>query len=325
MKLTRFVAFLMMVFLGATRALAWNSTGHMAIALLAWRQLDSSQRQAAHQLLKAHPHYERYLVQQRPDDVPEDEWAFLRAATWPDWVRESREHHEHDLKPYHHAEWHYINLPFVVPDEARSFTAADLTPASPNVVTALNESWQALNGRPADGQERAIRFCWVLHLVGDIHQPLHCASLVSHRYPPPHGDEGGNRLAITPHKRPESLHTYWDRLLGTNTHYHALDLLVKRIGSTAGRDDELSERLRDHNTVQSWADEGLQAAIKFAYLQGRLPIVDYREVERGEISPSEVPVLPSGYASEARDLARRQAALAGQRLAAMVKEVVSIR
>ena len=235
-------------------------------------------------------------------------------------MRESREHHEHDLKPFHHAAWHYINQPFVAPGETRAFAASELAPAAPNIVTALNETCAALAGRLADDQ-RAIRFCWLLHLVGDIHQPLHCSSLISRKYPPPHGDEGGNRLAVTPHKRPESLHTYWDRLLGTNAHYRALDQLVKRIGSTAENHGDLVERLRAHTTVQSWADEGLLAAIQFAYLEGRLPVVDYREVERGEISANEVPVLPAGYASEAREIARLQAALAGQRLAAALNTI----
>jgi hypothetical protein len=322
MKLTRIAALLLALLLGNGQARAWNSTGHMAIALLAWRQLDPSQRQAAHQLLRAHPHYVRYLAQHRPEEAAADEWAFLRAATWPDWVRGSREHHEHDLKPFHHATWHYINLPFVAPGETGAFSAAELTPGSPNIVTVLNETCAALGGRQADDQQRAIRFCWLLHLVGDIHQPLHCASLVSRRYPPPYGDEGGNRLAITPHKRPESLHTYWDRLLGANAHYRALDQLVKRIGSTAKNHRDLAERLSAHTTVQSWADEGLLAAIEFAYLEGHLPIVDYREVERGDISESEVPVLPAGYASEAREIARLQAALAGQRLAAILNQIV---
>ena len=325
MRFTSTTVVLLLILAQANSAFAWNSTGHMAIALLAWKQLDRSQRQAAHVLLRAHPHYQRYLADKRPDDVAEDEWAFLRAATWPDWVRESHEHPESDLKPYHHANWHYINLPYIAPGEEREFRAADLEPAPPNVVTALNEALAVLSARQATGPEQAVRLCWVLHLVGDIHQPLHCASLISRRYPPPKGDEGGNLLAITPHKRPESLHSYWDRLLGTNTHDRALELLLKRVDSTGERDSDIARRLRTHTTVQSWADEGFQLAVEFAYDQGRLPMVDLREVERGELPTSAVPVLPAGYASAAREVARDQAYLAGQRLAGLVKEIVTQR
>ncbi|HVX14205.1 MAG TPA: S1/P1 nuclease [Pirellulales bacterium] len=307
----------------AGRATAWNSTGHMAVALLAWKQLDAEQRRAAHQLLKTHPHYRRYLAEARPEGVAEDEWAFLRAATWPDWVRETPEHHASDLKPFHHAPWHYINLPFVAPADAGQFAPADLTPPTPNVVTALNAAFDALLARQENAEDAAIHFCWVLHLAGDIHQPLHCASLVSHRYPPPRGDEGGNRLAITPSKRPESLHTYWDGLLGKNTHYQAIEGIVKRVDAASEHDPELATKLRAHTTVESWSEESFAQAVKFAYLDGQLPTVDYRQVEGGEIPHSEVPVLPADYASTAREVAQRQAALGGWRLAAMVKQITA--
>lgn len=305
----------------AGQAAAWNSTGHMAVALLAWRQLDASQRQATCQLLRAHPHYKRYLAEKRPEGVSEDEWAFLRAATWPDWVRETPEHHERDLKQFHHAEWHYINLPYLAAGGGEG-RAGDIEPG-PNVVSALDEAFESLVARRATAAEQAIQLCWVLHLAGDIHQPLHCATLISRQYPAPHGDDGGNRLAITPHKRPESLHSYWDGLLGRSPHYRALDELVRRINATAADDGDLANRLRTHDTARSWADESFAAAVEFAYLNGQMPTIDYRAVERGEIPHSEVPILPAGYGATARDVARRQAALAGWRLAAMLKQITA--
>jgi hypothetical protein len=325
MKLTRAILAGLLIVGCASRAAAWNSTGHMAVALLAWRHLDGLQRQSAHQLLMAHPHYKRYLAEQRPEGVPEDEWAFLRAATWPDWVRETPEHHASDLKPFHHATWHYINLPYVAPAEMGRFDAAALELPSPNVVTALNAAFEALLVRQAGAEQLAIDLCWMLHLAGDIHQPLHCATLISSRYPPPHGDDGGNHLAVTPHTRPEPLHSYWDGLLGKNTHYRALETVVKRIDATAAGDRGLAERLRTHDTIRSWADESFAAAVEYAYLNGQLPTVDYREVERGAIPHSEVPVLPAGYGATARDIARRQAALAGWRLSAMIEQIVAAR
>ena len=311
---------LLLVF-SAAPAYAWNHTGHMAVALLAYRKLTRQERAAVHAMFQAHPHYQRYLAADRPREIPEDEWVFLRAATWPDWVRGSRQHPEHDLHQYHHAAWHYINKPYVPASETGEFTPAELTPRGPNAVTALGESAQIVAGRGA-AEDKAIRLCWIIHLVGDLHQPLHCAALVSRRYPPPHGDDGGNRLAVRPHKHPERLHTYWDALLGTSTHAKALNRLIERIEDSGARDAGLAERLRSHTTFDAWADEGLQAAIEYAYLNGRLPLIDYREVEHGTIPASEVPVLPAGYAADARELARRQAALAGQRLATLLAELL---
>ncbi|HET6882872.1 MAG TPA: hypothetical protein VFI31_22075, partial [Pirellulales bacterium] len=73
-----------------------------------------------------------------------------------------------------------------------------------------------------------------------------------------------------------------------------------------------------HTTIESWPEDSLQAAVEYAYLNGRLPMVDYRLVERHEVPDNEVPVLPAGYSAAARDLARHQAALAGERLAGML-------
>ncbi|HJT33674.1 MAG TPA: S1/P1 nuclease [Pirellulales bacterium] len=303
------------------RAFAWNHTGHMAVAMLAYRQLTRQERGAAQAMLRAHPHYDRYLAAERPREFSEEQWVFLRAATWPDWVRGSRRHTEHDLRPYHHAAWHYINKPYVPRADAGSFTHAELTPPKPNAVTVLDESARIVAGRGL-AEEKAIRLCWIIHLVGDLHQPLHCAALVSRRFPPPHGDDGGNRLAIRPHKHPERMHTYWDRLLGTSTQAKAINRLAERIEDSAARDAQLAEQLRSHTTFDSWADEGLQAAIEYAYLDGRLPLVDYHEVERGTIAASEVPTLPAGYAAEIRAVARHQAALAGRRLATLLAELL---
>src|SRR5256885_1374953 len=71
-------------------ASAWNDTGHMTVALIAYRQLNDQQRQRVADILRKHPHYELYLSARRPPAASEDEWAFLRGATWSDFVRPAR-------------------------------------------------------------------------------------------------------------------------------------------------------------------------------------------------------------------------------------------
>jgi hypothetical protein len=63
---------------------------------------------------------------------------------------------------------------------------------------------------------QALRF--VIHFVGDIHQPLHCATRVSHAHP--EGDRGGNLFMVAVSdengsSHPAKLHGYWDGELGT--------------------------------------------------------------------------------------------------------------
>ena len=87
-------------------AAAFNELGHYVIAKLAYDQLSQAQQQAICDILKDHPHYAEYLAANVPPGVTADEWAFLRAATWSDWIRRN---HAGD---YHKSEWHYINFPY---------------------------------------------------------------------------------------------------------------------------------------------------------------------------------------------------------------------
>jgi hypothetical protein len=100
-KLYTFVVLVMV----AAPAFAWNDMGHMVAARLAWQSLSVDQRSRAVTILKAHPHYEEFLAADRATGFSEDEWVFLRAATWSDWVRN---HHKGE---YHHPTWHYIDRP----------------------------------------------------------------------------------------------------------------------------------------------------------------------------------------------------------------------
>ena len=58
---------------------------------------------------------------------------------------------------------------------------------------------------------KAVALAWLLHLVGDIHQPLHCSSRVTPDEALPRGDAGGNTFRLDDNR---NLHGYWDRILG---------------------------------------------------------------------------------------------------------------
>jgi hypothetical protein len=65
-------------------AAAWHKHGHMAVARVAWKQLDDKQKVKLSIILKAHPHYDLFLKDLRPNGMAEAEWVFVHAATWPD-------------------------------------------------------------------------------------------------------------------------------------------------------------------------------------------------------------------------------------------------
>jgi hypothetical protein len=69
----------------STQARAWNDQGHMMVAAVAWERLTPAARQKVSRLLRQNPQYGTWIAgvpaQQR------DEIAFLRAATWPDFIK----------------------------------------------------------------------------------------------------------------------------------------------------------------------------------------------------------------------------------------------
>lgn len=158
---------------------AWNNKGHMVVAQLAYQRLSAEQRQSVLTVLKQHPHWNEYLITDRPENVPEEQWAFWRAATWADWVKH---HHEQFSKP----KWHYVDFPFVPPGSSER--AENHEPRDENILIALPLCIEKARG--ASDQEKAIHLCWVMHLIGDLHQPLHCVSLYCEQFPT--GDKGGN-------------------------------------------------------------------------------------------------------------------------------------
>jgi hypothetical protein len=111
--------------------------------------------------------------------------------------------------------WHYIDLP-VLPDGPRPSTA-NLSMEYPaptklddyNVAQATKYCLSVLAGDRAGVDAQAMAYCWVLHLVGDMHQPLHTADLVCDYFPV--SDEGGNKIPVVQGK---NLHSLWDNLLG---------------------------------------------------------------------------------------------------------------
>lgn len=113
----------------APPARGWNDVGHMAVARVAYREMDDGLKVRVDKLLRAHPHYEEYLANNAPAGVSAPEWAFVRAATWPDWVRPRKDDPRGErVTKYHRPTDHYANLPIVAAAEADLFhvIAADL-------------------------------------------------------------------------------------------------------------------------------------------------------------------------------------------------------
>jgi hypothetical protein len=292
----------------STPAYSWNNTGHMVAARLAWQKLDADQRSKAIEILKKHPHYDEFLSADRPQGFTEEEWVFLRAATWSDWVR------NHHKEEYHHATWHYINYPFVPPGSKLDPADHQPQPGEQNVVRQLGVAARMV--KEGNQEDQAVYLCWLLHLVGDVHQPLHATALFSEQFPD--GDQGGNLAYVVLHDgaNKTKLHPMWDGLLGKSTSPSAIGRVVQQVNTMLEQNPDLIKAdLQAHATFESWAKESFESAKKNAYLNGRLPL----GVEDDDAS--DIEVAPDDYARNAGRTARVQIAKAGARLAATIAKL----
>jgi hypothetical protein len=322
-----------LLLLPCTRALAWNSVGHMAVAKLAYDRLDDSRKLRIGKLLQQHPHYEQFLATNRPEGVEPGEWAFLRASTWPDWVRPRKrpDPRGNEVTKYNRPEDHYVDKPFVLPADAALFAGRDLGPPPERrtILKALAQRLNELKSPDTPDADKAVALCWLLHLVGDLHQPLHCTSLFSAQFPG--GDQGGNLFGLRVGGRGYKLHLFWDLLPGDDPNYlvdsapnatvvyaHAKELAELLHGPEYKR-EQFADDLRKHPDFPSWADEGLELAKTMVYQDGRLK---GRQLAPGGAVPLDAPDAPEGYQQAATDLARKRLALAGYRLEDEVREAL---
>jgi S1/P1 Nuclease len=299
---------------------AWHDTGHKEIALIAWEDLTPAARAKAIEVLKQHPRFDKDLQHGLPDGSSEDaanRYVFAVAATWPDLVR-SQSNPMHTV--YSHPEWHYIDIPIV----ADGFTAPPAeTPKGDgphDAVQALTKNVEILRDPAASAADKAVALCWVLHLAGDIHQPLHGADFFSPDYPK--GDKGGNGMTILtdppyPNSK-QNLHAYWDSLPGEFKSFQMIGYIASGVRS----DPKLSrEQFKDALAVKdfaAWAQESHDIAVESVYLHGTLKAA---QTDKSRGSAADIPGLPPGYIEKAEQVAMTRVALAGYRTADLLNSV----
>ena len=177
----------------APSAQAWGCRGHETVAVLAEKHLDPQAKQALLALLAANPidpQLKRYCGQTGQD-------AFADSSTWADDER------SRDPKT---APWHFIDIPIGVTHGS----AKDFCGTGGCVLTAIVDQLAILKDKNAPGAKRAAALRFIIHFVGDLHQPLHGST---------NSDRGGNCVPVkyfsrNPHARNNSytpnLHHVWD-------------------------------------------------------------------------------------------------------------------
>jgi hypothetical protein len=286
------------VLLAAGSGLAWNRAGHMATGAIAFDDLQRSAPAAIARvvaILRQHPQYESHWKQQLVGRSAEDQarLLFMLAARWPDDVRGD--------KVFDHPLWHYIDYPYKPKGQPDSVPAP--TPAAENIVEAFQQNVAVVRSATPDGQ-KAVALCWIFHLMGDAHQPLHTVSLFTTEFPD--GDRGGNLFFIRPNpsrSTTQNLHAYWDNILLTDDRYEPARELALRLEKRSAR---APGKFPAESHFTKWTRESFDLAVSTVYRKGKLQIGTNRNLG----TP-----LARDYHPSAERAAERQVALAGHRLA----------
>ena len=210
MKLGRVgAAALVALGLGARPAYAWDELGHRVVARIAWDHMTPRAQAAAVRLLMNAPAGSGIpALASDAGAAQRGRELFVMAAVWPDIIRSS----SYVGNRYAHSNWHYVNFFWEqrVPggpaiDRPDRGTDGELVTQLPRLAATLTD--------PAAGDSaRAVALAWVLHLVGDAHQPLHNSARITPQ--DPQGDRGGNLFLLAGMYPRSNLHAYWDALVG---------------------------------------------------------------------------------------------------------------
>jgi hypothetical protein len=314
----------------------------MTVAKIAYEEMTKQERAAAHDILKNHTHYESYLCKNKPNGPSVEEWVFLRAATWPDGVRSHDGWKPEDLKPVDPVVFsrpgdHFTNFAVFAKDATPEFIAKiKAKPAKHDVVCALKQRVAEFELKTISPADKAVALCWLFHLTGDIHQPLHCATLYKEGEFRD-GDAGGNGVMIRAgeKKRKVRLHSFWDELLAVTSDptaeisdtkeyaeeaYKVATLAAARVTKAHPR-SALGE-LKSAREFKDWANESFELAQKVAYADGRIAEIAVPAPKNHmDPLPEKVNDEPEGYSGKAKETAELRGALAGYRLADTIRSM----
>lgn len=310
-KIFRFLVVMAILFL-CFPAFGWDDEGHMAVAYLAYQSLAHAKRARVKALLKLNPSYTAWKQSLPPgtSSADTDRMIFMIAATWPDQIRTDPSYQDDGpnngytpegpqatqnigYEDYlRHKYWHFIDIPY-----SEDGTPLPDTP-TPNIETQVT-AFRAVLGSNKSDDVKSYDLVWLLHLVGDVHQPLHCVTRVSATER--NGDSGGNVVKLCEPPCKKTLHAFWDNLLGTEKSPAAAARAARRL-------------VRPDPALVSRCDTAVWVAESFQFAK----IAVYVDPP---IAPGLGPfsVTPA-YQSASQALAKQRIALAGARLAKILNE-----
>ena len=227
--------FLLLFFTKILMSFAWDAIGHSITANLAFSQLP-----------KSHSYYFRRYLNASSNET------FAQAAIWPDALRLQTQAYNH---------WHYKGN-CLVKDPNINCSIPNVS--AENSFTVIQDAIKILTNISESLEKQSFYFKFLLHVLGDIHQPLHNIWFFSSKYPK--GDKGGNRIMINYHNITDcNLHRFWDNLchieqtfrVAKNFHFQNMKITkdLKKNTTFSG----------NFNEIAKWMDESYNIAVRYVY------------------------------------------------------------
>lgn len=249
--------------LSSSAALAFGPDGHRIVGELAQRQLTP----------KALKEVQRLLGDEADNGL-------AGVSNWADEIREQAAWR-------HTSRWHYVNFPR---SSCRYDARRDCRDGRCIVAAIEAQAATLANQRLDDGQRaQALRF--LVHFVGDIHQPLHAG----------YGDDrGGNTFQIFYIGRGSNLHALWDGGILRSARRDWTEQVTRLEPRSAGVDTRWSSQ-----AAARWAEESCQL------------------IGSTELYPARPGRLPDGYVERQYPVLEQQLVIAAARLAAALNAILN--
>jgi len=185
--------------------------------------------------------------------------------------------------------FHFIDIPF-----KDGGAANPPLPQAPHVLSQIKERSDFFTNGGGTAQENVDALSWLIHMFGDVHQPLHCIEHISSLHPT--GDRGGNSFRLK--GSAQNLHHIWDSSVSpfqsADEDELALEIAAEHSRASLAADLQITD-------PEKWARASFRLAKQNAYTIAENP---------------QTPPKPSmTYLKKMEKIGRRQAALAAYRLA----------
>ena len=238
------VSLLPLLLLVAHPVFPWGANGHRVVGQIAQRHLSEEAARGVAAILGSE--------------------SLAQAATWPDEIRSDPA--RDNAKP-----WHFVDV-----DDGETYETTAKSPKG-DVVEAIGRFTKVLQDPQAKPEEKVEALRFLVHFVGDVHQPLH----VGRR-----ADQGGNTIKVTWFGESTNLHSVWDEKI-----IESEKLSFTELTDFIDRPTSIEIRTWQSGTVLDWVQESMDVRMRvytigdgklgFLYAYRNGPLVKRRLLQAG--------------------------------------------